>query len=66
MAVFPARSSSEPFVGRARELSIGSAALANEDHLGVVLISGEAGLGKSRLAERLIDEAGSPTLVRAV
>ena len=66
MAVRPAHDDSGPFVGRARELAIGRDVIAHDDQVGAILISGEAGLGKSRLVEHLIDAAGDPTVVRGV
>jgi len=48
-------------VGRVAELEVGSAAYARvaEGHSQVLLISGEAGIGKTRLVEELCARAGS-------
>ena len=42
-----------PFVGRARELTAVAGLIAETDRTGVVLVGGEAGLGKTRLVEAL-------------
>jgi class 3 adenylate cyclase/tetratricopeptide (TPR) repeat protein len=56
-----------PLVGRDRELGILQEALeAARRGMGrLVEISGESGIGKSRLVDELADEAGSITLLRA-
>lgn len=45
----------DPFVGRSRELAIarGAAQAAREGRIQIVLISGEAGIGKSRLLDHI-------------
>ncbi len=58
VAPVPERS---PLVGRASELATGRAAWrrASEGHGGVLMVSGEAGVGKTRLCEGLLAEASS-------
>ncbi len=58
MAVRLTRSGLRPFVGRARELAAAAHLLGDTERTGVVLIGGESGLGKTRLAEEII--AGAP------
>jgi len=43
-----------PYVGRARELAAVAKLLADDERTGVVLVGGEAGLGKTRLVEEIL------------
>jgi predicted ATPase len=54
MAVRLNRAGNRPFIGRARELTAAADILADAERTGVVLIGGESGLGKTRLAEEII------------
>lgn len=63
MAVRRNRDEGRPFVGRDRELAIAAEALADSGRTGVVLIVGESGLGKTRLANEIVQAALPPTLV---
>jgi len=53
-----------PFVGRARELAAVAKLIADDERTGVVLIGGEAGLGKTRLVEEIIAVNPGATVVR--
>ncbi|MDH3292843.1 MAG: LuxR C-terminal-related transcriptional regulator [Acidimicrobiia bacterium] len=57
MAVRLNRAGHRPFVGRARELAAAADILAAAERTGVVLLGGESGLGKTRLAEEIIAAA---------
>ncbi|MEM7276100.1 MAG: AAA family ATPase [Actinomycetota bacterium] len=57
MAVRLSRDADRPFVGRARELAAAADLMADPDQVGIVLIGGESGLGKTRLAEEIIATA---------
>lgn len=63
MAVRGTQGEGRPFVGRDRELVIAAEALANGEQTGVVLIAGESGLGKTRLADEIIKTAESSVSV---
>ncbi len=43
-----------PFVGRARELAAVAKLIADDERTGVVLVGGEAGLGKTRLVDEVL------------
>lgn len=62
------RSVSPVFVGRARELTVLTEALARADagEPQALLLSGEAGVGKTRLVEELVDAAGARDAVVAI
>ena len=53
-----------PFVGRARELTAVAGLIAETDRTGVVLVGGEAGLGKTRLVEEIMGARPETTVVR--
>ena len=53
-----------PFVGRARELAAVAKLTAEVERTGVVLIGGEAGLGKTRLVEEIIAANPGADVVR--
>ena len=63
MAVHLTRSSDRPFVGRARELQAAERILLDADRTGVILIGGEAGLGKTRLVDEIVALAAPATQV---
>lgn len=53
------------FIGRGRELDVLAAHLAPRDQLGgVLLVSGPAGVGKSRLVDEAVRQAAGPAVVR--
>jgi DNA-binding CsgD family transcriptional regulator len=53
------------FIGRGRELGVLAAHLAPRDQLGgVLLVSGPAGVGKSRLVDEAVRQAAGPVVVR--
>jgi DNA-binding CsgD family transcriptional regulator/tetratricopeptide (TPR) repeat protein len=53
-----------PLVGRARELAAVASLIAETDRTGVVLIGGEAGLGKTRLVDEIVAAHQDTTVVR--
>ena len=57
MAVRLTAAGDRPFVGRARELSLAAGILTDPDRAGVILIGGESGLGKTRLAQEIASTA---------
>ena len=58
---------SEVFVGRGRELAVlaGLAARARADQPRVVLIEGDAGMGKSSLIAKFVPAVGGAAVLRA-
>jgi DNA-binding CsgD family transcriptional regulator len=72
MVTVPTRVSSGHLVGRTAELAVGQASLRRvldggpDDALHILLISGEAGIGKSRLLDGLLDRARHAGAVTAV
>ncbi len=58
---------SQVFVGRQRELAVLAelAARARADQPQVVLVEGEAGMGKSSLLARFVPAAGGTAVLRA-
>lgn len=48
-----------PFVGRGRERAVAADLLARRGQVSTLVIGGESGLGKSRLVEQILHDAGS-------
>ena len=60
MATMPRRSSSSRLIGRDRELAdLLEAVQRGDDERRVVLVSGEAGIGKTRLLAELVELLGA-------
>lgn len=53
-----------PFVGRERELAAVAKLIADDERTGVVLIGGEAGAGKTRLIDEIVEAHPGVDLVR--
>ncbi len=53
-----------PFVGRARELAAVAKLIADDERTGVVLVGGEAGLGKTRLVDEIVAAHAAMDIVR--
>ena len=54
MAVRSHDAGDRPFVGRTREFELGLRVIADNDRTGVILVGGDAGLGKTRLTQEIV------------
>jgi DNA-binding CsgD family transcriptional regulator len=53
-----------PFVGRARELAAVAKLIGDDERTGVVLVGGEAGVGKTRLIDEIVEALPGVDVVR--
>ena len=53
-----------PYVGRARELAAVAKLIADDERTGVVLVGGEAGLGKTRIIDEIVGAHPGADIVR--
>ena len=62
MAVRSHEAGDRPFVGRSRELELAARIAADTERTGVILIGGDAGFGKTRLTQQIVDSADARVL----